>query len=93
MKVANQFEQIVVTIHQHGLVASLKKMAGPFLPPIDPAGITEGEILHAARERNGTDLQGKVDVVGHKTKGVKPVAKPTDSFLKQQIKTIAVSVE
>ncbi len=92
MDIANQLEKITVPLHQHGFVTALEEMAGSFLPPVDPAGITEREILHTARQRNIANLQGHMDMVGHEAKGVNPIAKPTGPFLKQKVETIAVSI-
>jgi hypothetical protein len=46
MDVTNQFFQVRTCVNQNGFVTPLKKMARAFLPPIDPPGVTETEILH-----------------------------------------------
>ena len=92
MDIAYQFEQIAVPIHQYGFIASLEEMTGSLLPPVEPAGITEREILHAAGQRNLANLQGKMDMVGHEAEGVNPVAKAESPFLKQEVKAAVVSV-
>ena len=92
MDIAHQFEQVAVLVHQDGFVASLEEVTGPFLPPVEPAGIPEREILHGAGQGDFANLQGQMNMVGHEAEGVNPVPKADGSFLKQEVKTAIVGV-
>jgi len=67
-------------------------VAGPFLPPVDPAGITRRKILHAARQRGIARLKSQMNMVGHETECVNSIAETAGAFLKQEIKPVAVIV-
>jgi len=47
MDVTDQLQQITVTINQNRFETPLKEMTVSFLPPVDSAGKTKREILHA----------------------------------------------
>lgn len=48
--------------------------------------------MHATGQENITDLQGQVDMVGHKAKCINAVTESACPFLKQEVKTVAIFV-
>lgn len=62
------------------------------MPPVDPPGVPEGEVLHDARERDVGDLDGHMNVIRHQAEGVHLVPVPRDPLLKQEVEAITVLV-
>ncbi len=85
-------EQVGVGIDQNGFVAPLEKMAGAFLPPIDPESVAEAEVLHDAGQRHVADLNGQMDMVGHQTKSQQAMVVPLDAFLEKKKKPATVII-
>lgn len=67
-------------------------MPGFLFPPVNPAGVAERKILHAAGKRDIAYLDSQMDMVGHETERMNAVTKSDGAFLKQKVETVAVSV-
>jgi hypothetical protein len=67
-------------------------MTALFPSPVDPARIAGGEVLHDARQRDVSHLNGHVDMVCQLTKSQHPVAEPLNSLLDEKRKPAAVRV-
>ena len=59
---------------------------------VDPPGIAEGQILHDWAQRFVLHLNGKMEVVGHATETMNPMAIALDSLLEQPIQVMPVFV-
>ena len=46
MQISRQLLKITVRVNQNRLIATLKNVTDCFAPPIDPASVTEREVLH-----------------------------------------------
>lgn len=90
--IAHQFQKIAIAIHKNRFVTTLEQVPGSFGLPVNPAGVTKREILHASLQRKIAALQGKMDMVGHEAKGVNSVTEADSSFLKQEIETESILV-
>ena len=60
------------------------------LPTIDPAGVTEGYVLHDSGEQNVGHLHRKVHVIVHPAIGLYSVTKPLHAFSHQGGEMLAV---
>lgn len=49
VNVGSQLQQVVISIDENGLVPSLEKMPNSASAPIEPAGVSEGEIVDCDR--------------------------------------------
>ena len=93
MDVTNQFEQISVSIDQYRLTSALKQMSPARLLVVDPARVAERQVLHDPRQGIFGDLYEQMNVVGHATKTMNPMAVAFHPLLKQQIQVIPIVVD
>ena len=52
VKVTHQFKEILIGIDQYGFVSPLEEVPGLPLPPVGPASVAEGYVLHDSRQGN-----------------------------------------
>jgi len=92
MGIADQFQEVFVAIHDNRFVPSLKKVAGAVLPPVYPAGIAEGKVLHDFGEGLVRHLDDEVHMVCHQAEGMNSMSEALSPFLQQKIEPVPVGV-
>ncbi len=65
MNVANEFEKIIVLLHEDSPVATLEKMTWPAGFPIKVARITASDESHESGEGLRASLDSHMDVIAH----------------------------
>ena len=71
--VTNEFKEVGVGIDQNGFITALEEVADSLLSLIDVSGVSEAEVLDDSGQRDVTDLDGDVDVIGHEAEGMDAV--------------------
>jgi len=91
MEVAHQGQPVSILVDQESLEASLKYMACPPKPRIEKTCVAKRQVLHSPRQFKITNLQKKVEVIGHQAEGVDPVAETYDTFGEQSVEEMPVA--
>jgi len=92
VEVGHQLQQIIILFDENRLVSTLKEVPLCVCAPVEPLGVTKGEVLHDAGQGNLANLQGKVDMIGHQAEGMHPKTKALNAFLYQKKKTVTVFI-
>ena len=91
MEVANQGQAVLILVDQESLEASLKYMARSPKSRIEKTCVAKRQVLHSPRQFEITNLQNKVEVIGHQAEGVDPVAETYDTFGEQSVEKAPIA--
>ena len=90
--VPNQLHQIRIRVHNSRLVTTLEHVPRSPLPFVYPLGMAVTEVLHDARERDLSNLYGKVGMVRQHGERVDAVSEPLYAFLQEKTEAAAIHV-
>lgn len=80
MHVAQQFQQILIGVDEHRVVALLEKMSCRTQVTLNDAGILTRNAQHQAAERRITHLNEQMHMIGHQAVRMKPSRESFDDF-------------
>jgi hypothetical protein len=92
MNIADEFQQVSISVDENGLVPSLEEMADTSALLVEPCRIAQHKILHQPRKRNVRNLKKQVNVVRHEAKSLDAIPKSYGALLEKLVKVVSVRV-
>src|SRR5437879_10044809 len=92
MHIPGDFLPAPIILHQHGLEATLKQVAAPTVPPIEPDTVADAKPLHGPAEIGFGCFEQQMIVIVHQDIAVDPEAETLRQLAQQlqEMKPVAV---